>query len=134
MKKILMGLGVLGSVLFAAPIDEYMKTLEVEAKAADSSFTGFSAKRGEAIFLSKHIGKRGKEVSCASCHTNNLNQAGENIFTGKTIEALSPKANPQRLTKLSKVKKWLRRNFNDVYKHEGSAQQKGDVLTYIRNF
>lgn len=134
MKKILISLGVMSSLLFATPIDDYMQTLQVEAKAANNSFSGFSAKRGGIIFLKKHIGKRGKKISCASCHTINLKQTGENIFTGKNIEALSPKANPKRLTKVKNVKKWLRRNFNDVYKREGTALEKGDVLTYIRNF
>jgi hypothetical protein len=56
---------------------------------------------------------------------------GENIFTGKTIEPLSPKANPKRLTDISEIEKWLKRNFNDVYNKEGTPMEKGDVITYI---
>ena len=134
MKKVLIGVGVMSSLLLGAPIDDYMKTLETEAKAADASFAGFDAKRGEVIFFSKHVGKRGKEISCASCHTNDLSKAGENVFTGKKIDALSPKANKERLTDIKNVQKWLRRNFNDVYVREGSAQEKGDVLAYIRSY
>lgn len=47
------------------------------------------------------------------------------------IEPLSPKANPTRLSETKTIEKWLRRNFNDVYIREGTAQEKGDVLTYI---
>jgi len=31
------------------------------------------------------------------------------------------------------VKKWLRRNFNDVYTKQGTALQKGDVLYFINS-
>ena len=31
----------------------------------------------------------------------------------------------------SEVKKWLKRNFKDVFLREGTAEQKGDVLYYI---
>jgi len=119
--------------LFASPIDSYLEQLKKEAIAKDANFKGFDANRGKEIFTSKHIGKRGKKVSCASCHTNNLSNYGENIFTGKKIKPLSPKANPKRLTDIKKVKKWLRRNFKDVYKREGTPQEKGDVLLYILN-
>ncbi len=119
--------------LFAYPIDSYLVQLKKEAIAKDANFKGFDANRGKEIFTSKHIGKRGKKISCASCHTNNLLNYGENIFTGKKIKPLSPKANPKRLTDIKKVKKWLRRNFKDVYKREGTPQEKGDVLLYILN-
>jgi len=133
MKTKLMILGILASSLaFANPVEEYIQTLAKEVKAENPAFRGFDAKRGEKIFFSKHIGKRGKQISCASCHTNNLKQTGENLFTGKKIKPLSPTANPKRLSDLKKVKKWLRRNFKDVYKREGTALEKGDVLRYIQ--
>ena len=119
--------------IFAAPIDDYLQTLKAQAKKENPNFQGFSAKRGEKIFTSTHIGKRGKKISCTSCHTRDLSATGENIFTGKKIKPLSPKANPKRLKNIKKVKKWLRRNFKDVYKREGSPQEKGDVLLYILN-
>ena len=85
------------------------------------------------IFTSNHIGKKGKEISCTTCHTTNLNNSGENTFTGKIIEPLSPKANPKRFTELKEIEKWMKRNFNDVYNREGTALEKGDVTTYIIN-
>ena len=116
---------------FGASIDSYMNKLAKEAKAQNSDFNGFSAQRGKDIFFKEMVGKRGKKISCASCHTNNLSNAAENVFTGKKIDPLSPKANPKRLSDIKKVKKWLRRNFKDVYKREGTAQEKGDVLKFI---
>ncbi len=114
-------------------VDTYIKNLAAEAKKQNPAFQSFSAKRGKEIYFSKHIGKRDKEVSCASCHTENMRQGGENIFTGKKIKPLSPSVNPKRFADVKKVKKWLRRNFKDVYKREGTAQEKGDVLLFMRS-
>ena len=109
----------------------YMQSLKQEAKKNDPNFQGFDAARGEKIFTSTHIGKRGKPISCVTCHTKDLSQKGENVHTGKVIEPLSPTANPERFTRVKEVKKWLRRNFRDVYNRVGTVREKGDVITYI---
>ena len=121
--------------LFAASaeVNHYIESLHAEAKQADPAFAGFDAERGKAIFTSKQIGKKGEKIACTSCHTNDLRAKGENISTGKAIEPLSPAANPQRLTSVKDVKKWLRRNFKDVYDREGTALEYGDVLAYIQS-
>lgn len=118
---------------FNPKMHEYMKSLEEKAKKENKSFSGFDYTRGEKIFTSEHIGKKGKLVSCVSCHTSDFTKNGENISTGKVIEPLSPSVNSERFTDVKNVKKWLRRNFKDVYKREGSALEKGDVITYIVN-
>ena len=118
---------------FSAVVDDYLSSLKQEVLQENPKFTGFDAKRGEEIFTSKHIGKKGKEIACTTCHTINLNNSGENTFTGKTIEPLSPKANPKRFTDVKEIEKWMKRNFNDVYNREGTALEKGDVITYIIN-
>jgi cytochrome c peroxidase len=115
--------------LIANEFDTYINTLKTEADV-----TEFSSKIGEEIFTSKHIGKDGKEISCTSCHGIDLTKAGENIKSGKKMEPLAPRANSNALTNIKHINKWLRRNFNDVYKREGTAKEKGDVLTYIKNF
>jgi len=112
-------------------VNTYLKTLNSEVLKKDSTFKGFDSKRGEIIFTSKHIGKKGKDISCVSCHGNDLSNKGENFFTGKVIDPLSPSTNVERLSNLKNIKKWLRRNFKDVYKREGTAKEKGDVLVYI---
>jgi hypothetical protein len=124
---------VLSTLSFSAVVDDYLNTLKQEVLKSEPDFASFDAKRGEQIFTSKHIGKKGKEISCTSCHSINLRDTGKNFFTGKEINPLSPKANPKRFTKLKNIKKWLRRNFNDVYNREGTAKEKGDVVTYIIN-
>ena len=131
--KTLVIVALLLNMAFSAVIDEYLNSLKLEILKTNPDFKTFDAKRGEEIFSSKHMGKKGKEVSCETCHTTNLANSGENIFTGKTIEPLSPKANPKRLTDITEIEKWLKRNFNDVYNREGTSTEKGDVLTYIIN-
>lgn len=121
------------ALMGASPeVAQYMNELSSAAKAENKSFTGFDAARGKEIFTSTHVGKQGKPMSCTTCHTANLSNSGKNSLTGKVIEPLSPRANPQRLTSAKEVKKWLKRNFVDVYAREGTAQEKGDVLTYIQ--
>lgn len=132
MKKLLL-IPLLINIAFASVVDDYLNSLKQEVLKENPSFTSFDALRGEKIFTTNHIGKKGKEISCTSCHTTNLNNSGENTFTGKVIEPLSPKANPSRFTDIKEIEKWMKRNFNDVYNREGTALEKGDVTTYIIN-
>ncbi len=111
------------NILISSDLDIYLKSLEEQVKKVEPDFKGFSIQRGKDIFFSKHIGKRGKEISCSSCHTENLRSIGENIFTGKKLEPLSPAVNPKRLKDIKRVKKWLKRNFKDVYNRGGHSQK-----------
>ena len=132
MKYIAFALFISTSLMAASPeVVQYLNELSTTAKAENRSFSGFDAARGKEIFTSTHIGKQGKPIACTSCHTTNLANTGKNSLTGKVIDPLSPRANPQRLTSTKDVTKWLKRNFMDVYAREGTAQEKGDVLTYI---
>jgi len=132
MKYLALALLFSTSLMAASPeVVQYMNELSKTAKAENSSFNGFDVARGKEIFTSTHIGKQGKPMACTSCHSTNLSSSGKNTLTGKMIDPLSPRANPQRLTSAKEVKKWLKRNFMDVYTREGTAQEKGDVLTYI---
>ena len=118
---------------FNAPMQKYIDELKNQAKKSDSGFVDFSASAGEKIFTSKHIGKKGKSISCTSCHSLNLKANGRNIHTNKVLKPLAPSINSARLTVAKDVKKWLRRNFKDVYVRAGTAKEKGDVLYYINS-
>lgn len=132
MKYLALALLFSTSLMAASPeVVQYINELSKTAKIENSSFSGFDAARGKEIFTSTHTGKQGKPMACTSCHSLNLANPGKNSLTGKVIDPLSPRANPQRLTSAKEVKKWLKRNFMDVYAREGTAQEKGDVLTYI---
>jgi len=114
-------------------MQEYINNLKTEAKKENSGFVDFSIKEGEKIFTTSHIGKKSEKISCTSCHNIDLTTTGKNTFTNKLIEPLSPNKNPNRLTSVKDVEKWLRRNFKDVYNRAGTAQEKGDVLYYINS-
>ncbi len=132
MKNLLLILFCAASLSAASPeVMQYIETLQSQAAEADPAFKGFDADRGERVFTSEHLGKKGKTIACTSCHSVNLSAKGENFFTGKVIEPLAPSVNPLRLTSAKEVEKWLRRNFSDVYDREGTAKEKGDVLYYI---
>lgn len=118
---------------FNPQMQGYIDNLKVEAKKNNPNFVDFSSKRGEQIFTTSHIGKRGEPISCTSCHSLNLKNKGKNVHTNKVLEPLAPSVNTKRLSEVKNVKKWLRRNFNDVYKKEGTALQKGDVLYFINS-
>ncbi len=137
MKKILISVIAVATLINAQtlnePMQKFMQELKQKAQNEDPSFKDFDYKRGEKIFTQKQIGRKGKEISCTSCHTQDLTKSGENISTGKVIEPLAPSANVKRFTKVKDVKKWLRRNFKDVYGRVGTAKEQGDVITYIIN-
>ena len=113
----------------AATPAELQQRFEGEARAAGGAFAGFSAQRGEAFFKSAH----GGDWSCASCHTANPLAAGRHAKTGKAIAPLAPAANRERFTDAAAVEKWFRRNCNDVLGRACTAQEKGDVLQYLRS-
>lgn len=135
MKKILLASLLVVSYIqakeFNPQMQEFMNTLQAEAKQQNPSFQGFDYARGEAIFTTQKMGKNGTLISCVSCHTNDLSKNGLNEHTNKVIEPLSPSANPTRFTDVKEVQKWLRRNFKDVYNREGTPLEQGDVITYI---
>jgi cytochrome c peroxidase len=118
---------------FNTEMKSYIQSLKVEAIKANPNFKDFSIKNGEKIFTTKHLGKKGEVISCTSCHNIDLSTTGKNYFTNKEIEPLSPNTNSKRLVEVKEVKKWLRRNFKDVYNRVGTAQEKGDVLYYINS-
>lgn len=97
-----------------------------QAKQEHAGFSGFSAQQGKAFFLGRH----GSE-SCTGCHTDNVKAGGKHAKTGKAIEPLAPAANAARLTDPAKVEKWFKRNCNDVLQRACTAQEKGDVMTWL---
>ena len=95
---------------------------------ATGNFTGFSAERGAVFFRT-----RGADWSCTTCHTPDPRKPGRHTVTGKPIEPMAPAMNPQRLTDAAKVEKWFKRNCKDVLDRECTAQEKGDLITYLRS-
>lgn len=114
------------SSAFAETPAEILAGIKAEA-ATTAGFQGFSAARGETFFKAKH----GGEWSCSSCHTDNPMNSGKHAKTEKVIKPMAPKANEERFTEPKKVAKWFKRNCNDVLDRECTAQEQGDVMTYL---
>lgn len=92
----------------------------------------FSAQRGKKMWTKNFTQqKSGKQVSCATCHTDNLQQAGAHIRTGKVIGAMSAHTNTERFNETKKIKKWFLRNCKWTLGRECTAQEKGDYLAYF---
>jgi len=96
-------------------------------RQAEPGIKEFSAARGEQFFKSTH----GGDWSCSSCHTQNPANPGKHAKTERIIKPLAPSANTARFTDSAKVEKWFKRNCNDVLSRACTAQEKGDVLTYL---
>ena len=105
MKKMLL----LFTLTFAQPIWAETPAQLIANYSAEAG-AGFVADvaRGKA-FASRNWGVSEKLASCTACHTDNLRNPGRHAVTGKTIEPLSPAANPERFSDPAKVEKWFRR-------------------------
>jgi cytochrome c peroxidase len=113
-----------------AEMTKYLQGLEAQAKKQESGFKGFDAERGKKLFYETRPNDKTGTISCATCHTPDLKKSGKTLV-GKAIEPLAPSVNKKRLTDAKETEKWLTRNFKQVYGREGTAREKGDVLTFI---
>jgi hypothetical protein len=136
MRKLMIVGGLLLPVLSAsyaaadANRDAILTAFAAEAKKADPSFSGFSAKDGQAFWTKTHAGGNPDTPSCTACHTKNAAAQGQ-TRAGKSIDPMAVSANPQRFTDQAKVAKWFGRNCDTVLGRECTAKEKGDVITYL---
>ncbi len=115
---------------YAATPQEALQSYSAQAKQESPAFKEFSARAGETFYHAKHK-PGGKDMSCATCHTDNPKNTGKHETTGKEIQPLAPAANPERFTDPAKIEKWFRRNCQDVLERVCTAQEKGDFITYL---
>ena len=92
----------------------------------------FSADRGRELWHRKVIAKKdGKPRSCTTCHGQDLTQGGKHVRSGKPIDPMAVSVNPERFTETKKIRKWFRRNCKWTWGRKCTAQEKGDILTYL---
>jgi|LGOV01.1.fsa_nt_gb hypothetical protein len=92
-----------------------------------------NALRGQQFWNKTFSGKAPfTERSCKSCHTANLKNKGEHVRTGKILKPLAPSINSLSLSKVKKVNKWFKRNCKWTIGKECSAQEKADILAFIK--
>jgi mono/diheme cytochrome c family protein len=101
-----------------------------QAKAADPTFSAFSAERGEHLFRTKFSTGKPDTPSCTACHTTDPKNVGQ-TRAGKDIDPMAASANPKRYTDQAKAEKWFGRNCNNVLGRECTATEKGDFITYM---
>lgn len=107
---------------------------ELETSYQNQGAGPFSAAAGEALWSKTYVdAKTGKERSCTTCHSADQTKPGRHERTGKVIEAMAPSVNPQRLTDVGKIEKWFVRNCKWTLDRECTAQEKGDVLAFLKN-
>jgi len=117
------------AIAAAAPRDDLLSQYAAAAKAASPAFSGFSAKRGETLHLSKFTGGQPDTPSCTTCHGDTPRSAGRTP-AGKAIDPVALSVSPTRYTDPAKVEKWFRRNCTEVLGRECTPLEKGDWLTY----
>lgn len=100
------------------------------AKNIDPASKGLSADAGRAFYI-REITIKGKQVSCSSCHTDNPAGTGKHMVTKKNILPLAPAANAKRFSNLDKVEKNFKKHCEDILGRDCTAQEKGDVITYL---
>lgn len=115
---------------YAATPQEALQGYGAQAKQENPAFKEFSARAGETFYQAKHK-PAGKEMSCATCHTDNPKNTGKHETTGKEIKPLAPAANPERFTDSAKIEKWFKRNCQDVLERVCTTQEKGDFISYL---
>jgi hypothetical protein len=92
----------------------------------------FNASAGEALWQSQQVSADGSPRACTSCHTNDLRHPGRHATTGRTIEPLAPSVNARRLTDAREIEKWFTRNCKWTLGRACTAQEKGDLLSFLR--
>lgn len=125
---VLAGSGATAAV--AGAQDAVIAALTAQAKQENAGFTGFSAENGKALFMATHQGGKPDTPSCTTCHTDNVKATGK-TRAGKEIAPMAVSANAERFTDMAKVEKWFGRNCNSVLGRDCTAQEKGDVATWL---
>mgnify|MGYP000370167959 CR=1 FL=1 len=92
------------TIAAAAPRDDILGQYATAAKAASPAFSGFSAKRGETLHISKFTGGKPATPSCTTCHGDSPRSAGRTP-SGKSIEPVAVSVSPARYTDPAKVEK-----------------------------
>ena len=123
---LLIGLPAVG---FAAPEHPLLQRYAEQARQEDPAFAGFSAEAGKTLYFQEEQ-RNGKTMSWTSFHTADPMTTGKTLAFRK-VQPLAPAANPERFTDAKKVEKWFRRNCDDVFARECTAQEKGDFMTWI---
>lgn len=125
---VVIGVSLSATALASTAVEQLLQEYQAQGAAQ------FSAEEGKAFWNQKFYSSRANQQrSCTTCHTANLKQYGKHATTGKEIKPLAPSVMSKRLTNPKKIRKWLRRNCNWTLGRECTAQEKGNVLMYLKD-
>ena len=132
--KRLMNISLLLVLVSLSPVSAMAGSIEgVDAFLQQlKGVSSFDAARNKDFWM-KQYPADGKPRSCSTCHGDNLSKNGKHAKTGKTIDPMAVSVNPERYTKVKKIKKWFKRNCKWTLGRECTAQEQGDVIQYLRS-
>lgn len=131
MKIIFTFTALIGALFMASAASATPATNELFAKYKSEGAKAFDAERGDKDWTKEVKNENGDMMSCTTCHTSDLTKEGKHHKTGKLIKPMAPSVNAERFTDAKKIEKWLKRNCNDVWSRECTAQEKGDILKFL---
>jgi hypothetical protein len=124
-------LALAGTGVHAASPDELLRSYAAQAKQENPAFKEFFTSAGEKFYRASRRHSSGRQISCATCHTDDPRKAGKHEKTAKEIPPLAPSVNKARFTDSGNAEKWFKRNCQDVLERACTAQEKGNFLAYI---
>lgn len=110
---------LLGMLLVASPAPSHAQTGSVE--------------QGQKLWMQEVTNKQGEVRACTSCHGTDLTQMGEHRKTKKPIKPMAKSVNPERYEDNKEVEKWFKRNCKWTWGRECTAQEKTDILAYLKS-
>jgi len=134
MKKLsVLLLALFGFISFSAQAD--VATAEQAAKQYSLfAKSELSADEGKAFYTKKLVMIDGKELACATCHTDNPANVGKHNETGKPIQPMSPSVNKKRFSNLNDSAKGFTKHCKQIYGKDCAAKDKGNFITYLLTF
>ena len=115
----------------AASPDELLQGYAGQARKEDPAFKEFSTSAGEKFYHASVKHSSGRQISCATCHTDSPRNAGKHDKTSKEILPLAPSVNKARFADSGNAEKWFKRNCQDVLERACTAREKGNFIAYI---
>jgi hypothetical protein len=131
MKRIFTLMTMAGALTMAFAASATPATNDLFAKYKSAGVSSFSAEQGKKDWTKEVKPEGGETLSCTTCHGDDLSKEGKHHKTGKIIKPMAPSANAERFTDAKKIEKWFKRNCNDVWSRECTAQEKGDILKFL---
>ena len=92
----------------------------------------FTAEAGQALWTREFPAQGERPRSCTACHTDDIRAPGRHARTGKPIDPMAPSVNAERFTDTAKIEKWFTRNCKWTLGRACTAQEKGDVLSFVQ--